>query len=111
MNVQGPDRERSRRWPVAAVVVAGDSMRPTLRAGDCLLVLRRGRIRPGDLVLTRRPDRPSLLVVKRVLAVESGGWWVEGDNPECSDDSRTFGPVSGADVRGRVVIRYWRAHR
>ena len=32
---------------------------------------------------------------------------VLGDNPEASDDSRTFGPVPMHRFRGRVVFRYW----
>ena len=31
-------------------------------------------------------------------------WWVEGDNPAVTDDSRRYGP---AEVLSRVVLRYW----
>ena len=33
-----------------------------------------------------------------------GLWWVEGDNPAVTDDSRRYGP---AEVLARVVLRYW----
>ncbi len=95
------------RWPLSAVSVSGDSMVPTLQPGDLLVVASTRRIRTGDLVMARRPDRPTLLLVKRVLAREPAGWWMEGDNPTASDDSRLFGLVPDHCVVGRVVLRYW----
>jgi hypothetical protein len=53
-------------------------------------------------VLARVPSRPELLVVKRLVRAVEGGWWVEGDNPLVTDDSRAFGP---AVVVGRVLLR------
>jgi nickel-type superoxide dismutase maturation protease len=82
-------------------------MLPTLRPGDWCLVRVGGRaVRPGDVVVVERPDRPGLLVVKRIVRREPGGWWLAGDNPAQSDDSRVFGPVPDDDVRGRLVWRY-----
>ncbi len=89
---------------VRAVGVSGPSMVPTLRDGDALLVYPTRRIRPGDVVIARFRYRPDLLVVKRAVRPAQGGWWVEGDNPAVTDDSRRYGP---ADVLGRVVVRYW----
>lgn len=99
------------RWPLSAAGVAGDSMAPTLCPGDFLLVMRTERIVPGDVVMAERPDRPGFLVVKRALARESEGWWLEGDNPARSDDSRLFGHVPDAYMLGRVVVRYWPPRR
>jgi nickel-type superoxide dismutase maturation protease len=82
-------------------------MLPALRPGDWWVVRRGGPIRPGDVVVVERPDRPGLLVVKRVVRRAGDGWWVEGDNPAESDDSRQFGPVPAQAVRGRVVWRYF----
>lgn len=80
-------------------------MAPTLRHGDALLVRRGGRrVRPGDVVVARFRSRPDLLVVKRAVRPEDGGWWVRSDNRLVSDDSRRYGV---ADVVGRVVCRYW----
>ncbi len=97
--------------PLLRVRVAGDSMLPTLRDGDACLVRRTHRIRPGHLIVVERPDRPGLLVVKRVWRREPTGWWVEGDNPDGSDDSRLFGPVPDAKVIGVVVRRARRRSR
>ncbi len=79
-------------------------MEPVLRPGDCILVDRRARVRPGDLVVAQFPMRPGLLVVKRAVRRDGRFWWVESDNPEVTDDSRRYGT---AEVVGRVVGRYW----
>ncbi|MFC0530587.1 S24/S26 family peptidase [Phytohabitans kaempferiae] len=88
-----------------AVLVRGPSMVPTLRDGDALIVRRGGRaVRPGDIVVARFRSRPDLLVVKRAVRAQDGGWWIHGDNDLVKDDSRAYGV---ADVVGRVVVRYW----
>lgn len=80
-------------------------MAPTLRHGDALLV-RRGAagVRVGHVVVARFRNRPDLLVVKRAVRPEAGGWWLRSDNDLVTDDSRAYGV---ADVIGRVVFRYW----
>lgn len=94
------------RWqlPLFAVLVTGPSMVPALRSGDALLVRRGGRVRAGDVVVARFRSRPDLLVVKRAVREQGGGWWIQGDNPLVEDDSRRYGV---ADVIGRVLIRYY----
>ncbi|MCU7724494.1 S26 family signal peptidase [Actinoplanes sp. KI2] len=94
------------RWqlPLFAVLVSGPSMAPVLRSGDALLVRRGGRVRAGDLVVARFRARPELLVVKRAVREQDGGWWIQGDNALVEDDSRRYGV---ADVIGRVLIRYY----
>ena len=80
-------------------------MAPTLRDGDAVMVRKGGRpIRPGDVVVARFLTRPDLLVVKRAVRREPGGWWVVGDNEFVTDDSRVYGV---AEIVGRVVLRYW----
>ncbi|MEH1100224.1 S24/S26 family peptidase [Micromonospora sp. CPCC 205561] len=92
-------------WPLTAVLVSGPSMSPTLRPGDAVLVRRGGRaVRPGDVVVAVFRSRPELLVVKRAVRPQDGGWWLRGDNEFVADDSRAYGV---AEVRGRVVARYW----
>jgi nickel-type superoxide dismutase maturation protease len=84
-------------------------MQPTLLAGDRVLVWRSGRIRPGDLVVARLPERG--VGVKRAVARTDSGWLVHGDNTTASTDSRQFGPVADGAVLGRVVWRYWPLRR
>jgi nickel-type superoxide dismutase maturation protease len=94
-------------WRVRRFEVAGGSMLPTLQPGDRLLLVRTRRAGAGDLVVVPDPRRPGRLVVKRVAAVSPGGeLTLAGDNPAASTDSRVFGDVRPADLRGRVVYRY-----
>jgi Peptidase S24-like len=89
-----------------AVGVSGPSMVPTLADGDALVAYPVRRVRPGDVVIARFRSRPDLLVVKRAIRPFGDGWWIEGDNPLVTDDSRKYGE---AVVLGRVLFRYWRA--
>jgi nickel-type superoxide dismutase maturation protease len=91
-------------------------MEPTLRPGDWLLVRQTIRtrrcvsLRPGQLVVAREPGHPDRLIVKRAARREEGGWWLASDNPGAGAvDSRAFGPVPPALIRGRVLLRYRRA--
>jgi nickel-type superoxide dismutase maturation protease len=97
-------------WPIWRAKVTERSMEPALRPGDCLLIRRTRRIRPGQVVVARHPDRPEMLLVKRAARRADGGWWLESDNPEAGAvDSRRFGAVPGPLIEGRVLVRYWRA--
>ncbi len=100
------------------VEVRGRSMVPTLEPGDLALVVRVRRPRRGWVVVLERPDRPGLEVVKRVIAgpgdlAPDGGalgpdeWWIEGDAPTASTDSRRIGPVATGAIRGRAVAVCW----
>ena len=91
------------------VAIAGDSMLPAARPGDWWAVRCGARVRPGDLVAFWHPERADLLIVKRAVEEREGGWWVLGDNPERSDDSRTFGPVPEDRIAGVLRFRYRRA--
>ena len=100
-------------WPLRRVEVHGDSMRPGLEPGDRLLVVGLGRPRPGDVVAVVDPRDSERVLVKRVASVDArnGRVTVEGDNPDASTDSRTFGPVDVGVVLGRVIYRYWPEER
>ncbi|MGH3796225.1 MAG: nickel-type superoxide dismutase maturation protease [Pseudonocardiaceae bacterium] len=92
------------RWRRA--VVRGPSMSPALSEGDIVLVGRRARVRPGAVVLVRWAQRPDQLSVKRVVGRHGDGWWVLGDNPDGSTDSRQLG---AAELVAVVVARLWPA--
>lgn len=86
--------------PWFRLAVNGHSMIPALAPGDWVLVRRTSRTTPGAVVVVRLAGR---LMVKRAVREQDGGWWVEGDNAEASDDSRTYGV---ATVVGEVRWRY-----
>lgn len=100
------------RW--WALEVSGPSMAPTLHHGDWVIARRTPRVRVGDIVVARRPDRPDLLVVKRLARITDEGFWLAGDNSFASDDSEVFGSVP--QVEAKVMFRYrpqptWLARR
>jgi nickel-type superoxide dismutase maturation protease len=85
--------------------VYNPSMLPTLRPGDHLLLSYGARVRPGDVVVLRHPLQHDLLIVKRAVRRRRGGWWVVGDNPRVTNDSREFGAVPDGLVVARAVLR------
>ena len=112
------------------LAVEGESMAPALMPGDWVLVVRPRRIRRGDVVVLEDPRTPGFELVKRIVGLPgdrlevtgtweagdvagvvlgAGEYWVKGDAPERSTDSRTFGPVRRERIRGVVLVRYWSA--
>lgn len=92
----------------------------------------------GDIIIANAPGRgphaggdgatgEDYQVCKRIIALEgdliqpvgsavplrvpAGHVWVEGDNPHNSVDSRFYGPLPTALIRGRVLCRVWPFHR
>lgn len=98
-----------RSWTTVRII--GPSMEPALRNGDWWIVRPTRRIRIGQVVAVRHPERPDLIVVKRVARREGGAWWLEGDNANASDDSRSFGAIPEEGILGVLWWRYRRAPR
>ena len=103
------------------VVVEGDSMTPTFARGDWLLVRRftphhdPQRIRVGDILLIEREEQPGAILIKRLREIRGDSpnrhfksYWVEGDN-EYSQDSRSWGALTGHEIVGKVLRRIKRA--
>lgn len=113
-------------------------MEPTLYTNNILLTdkisPRMGKIRRGDIVITKNPMKPDQLICKRVLGTPGdtilaqdtspemdendpheiqykkiilgpGHIWVEGDNSSNSSDSRHYGPLPQGLVVSKVVLR------
>ncbi|MQA10346.1 MAG: S26 family signal peptidase [Pseudonocardiaceae bacterium] len=92
------------RFSLRRVAVRGPSMVPALRDGDVVLACGWARPRPGSVVLVRWAHRPWQLSVKRAIRRQGDGWWVVGDNPFGSTDSRELG---AATVLATVPLRLW----
>lgn len=100
------------------VVVQGESMAPTIRAGQkrwvSTLAYRRRPPKVGDIVLVQHPHQ-DLRMLKRVAAVPGSlmngqtlgpdEYFLVGDNPPQSTDSRHWGTVSRRLIRGRLLGR------
>ena len=101
------------RLPYRTIAVSGASMSPTYNDGDWLLfrtveLLNASGLRPliDKVVVIERESFPGVLLIKRVIRIDSSGIWVEGDNKEASTDSRNWGAITPPEIRGRVLLRY-----
>jgi nickel-type superoxide dismutase maturation protease len=92
--------------------VEGDSMRPRLPPGALVVASPLGDrvLRRGTVVVAVRPDSPEMEVVKRIgdgIGLGPDEYFLLGDNPAASTDSRHFGPVRRDAIRAVVHWRYW----
>ena len=100
------------------VRVAGNSMAPTYKDSDILLVRWFPEIAPElpltAVVVIEREEMPGVFFIKRIQKSHGGAYWVEGDNrepgiEELVKDSRSWGYIPAHEIRGRVVRRIKRA--
>ena len=100
------------------VRVSGNSMEPTFREGDVLLVRWFSEtaleLALSSVVVIEREEMPGIFFIKRIQKSHGGSYWVEGDNrkPEIEElarDSRKWGYIPAHEVRGKVLFRIWKA--
>jgi mitochondrial inner membrane protease subunit 1 len=109
------------RYRPSRVAVRGASMAPTLLPGDWALVVTPRTFIAGDVVVVEHPGRPGYEMVKRLTGVPgdtvagrqlaADEWWVVGDRPDASTDSRHFGPVTREELKAKVALVYWPSSR
>ncbi|XP_051885340.1 mitochondrial inner membrane protease subunit 1 isoform X2 [Pristis pectinata] len=116
------------------VVCSGPSMEPTIKSYDVIISEKLSRqfyrIEKGDVIIAKSPNDPKMNICKRVIGLEGdkvstsgpldafkshryvpkGHVWLEGDNLQNSTDSRNYGPVPYALIRGRVCFKIWPPH-
>lgn len=97
-------------------------MSPALEEGDWALAVAPGHLRRGEIVVVEHPRRPGFEMVKRIAALpgdltpdgrilDRDEFWVEGDSPASSTDSRAFGPIRREHVKAEVRLVYWPLER
>lgn len=96
------------KWPFALFRVKGESMQPTLTAGDVVLVCRWIKGREGDLVVAKKN---AVTLVKRVREKRGHDYFLVGDNRLKSTDSEDFGMVRSAEILGKVIGRIPQSHK
>mmetsp|Transcript_34836 Transcript_34836/g.98766 ORF Transcript_34836/g.98766 Transcript_34836/m.98766 type:complete len:192 (+) Transcript_34836:260-835(+) len=121
------------KYVVDLEICVGPSMMPTLDKDGALVVCEHlsthfGGMKKGDIVVAHSPfdvrhsvckritGLPGDVVVQgpdgpdgqeKVTVVPAGHVWLQGDNLNNSRDSRLYGPVPMALVKGRVVYQLW----
>jgi nickel-type superoxide dismutase maturation protease len=86
--------------------VEGDSMTPTLKPGEQVLVDENAEPKAGDIVIARHPFKTGVDMVKRIREInKNGNFFLISDNLDGSSDSRSFGAVSSDLILGKVTGR------
>lgn len=87
-------------------VVEGNSMLPTLKTGDAVLINPQANFETGDIVLANHPFKQSVKILKRISEIsEDGKFFLIGDNKDESSDSRSFSAISESEILGKAVCR------
>ena len=90
--------------------IRNHSMAPTLQPGQTILfnpyAYRQQLPQPGDVVIAHHPHQSNFKIIKRVVAEENGRIYLQGDNPQASQDSRSFGPLPTTLILGRVTALF-----
>lgn len=92
-----------RFFPFQRFTVHGDSMLPTLKPGQDVLVFHWWilvGIKAGDIVVIRHEGKE---MVKRIHYLNGRSINVLGDNEKESTDSRKFGPIKRSQIIGKVI--------
>jgi signal peptidase I len=94
-------------------MVSSDSMSPTLKKGELVVISKLAydifgfeykQELPNDIVTFHKDDE---LLVKRISYISlDDSLFVIGDNSEISEDSRTFGLISSNSVSGKIILKY-----
>jgi signal peptidase I len=103
-------------FAVNVMVAEGDSMMPTIKPGDVLLVCKIAYgIRPGSGAYLYRWGAPTVgdivvfytpqgaIAVKRCVEIAEGMFFALGDNAAHSYDSHHYGPVPNDNIIGKVL--------
>ncbi|MEM1224977.1 MAG: signal peptidase I [Planctomycetota bacterium] len=101
---------------VEAFVIASNSMSPTLRRGERILVdktaYRSSAVKAGDVVVFANPEKPSMTYIKRVVALSGdrveildGRLQINGEDIDGSASKTTpdFGPMTVPDYNCFVL--------
>lgn len=82
-------------------------MSPTLSAGQIVLVNKLAYFlknpQKGDIVAAKDP-RDGKVLIKRIHQIEGKQYFLRGDNPTHSTDSRSFGMIGKKEIIGKVLF-------
>ena len=86
--------------------IEGDSMHPTLKEGDLVLINPHAALAIGDIVVARHPFKKSINIIKRIAEILPGERYILlSDNLDESSDSRSFGAIAAKDILGKAEAK------
>lgn len=87
--------------------IVGQSMSPTFSEGKIVLVNKLAYLfkkpQKGEIVAARDP-RDGKVLIKRIHEIEAKQYFLRGDNPTHSTDSRSFGMIGRKEIIGKVIF-------
>ena len=99
-----------KQYLLGVVKVDGNSMHPTLKDGEYVLMRITDDVEVGDVVVLHvkyEYEMDSEYIIKRVAEIATdGSVYVLGDNAEVSYDSRHCGYFPKEIIRGKVVFEF-----
>lgn len=95
------------RFLFELMIVNGQSMYPTYKGGELVLIRKFNlKLKEGDIVVVRPKDYP--MAIKRVESLAGMYLYVLGDNRENSLDSRVYSWLHFKQVEGKVIKSWQR---
>ena len=99
-----------KRYFFGIVKVDGDSMYPTLKDGEYVLMRITDEVEVGDVIILHvdyEYEMESEYIIKRVAKIApTGSVYVLGDNADVSFDSRQCGYFPKEIIRGKVIFEF-----
>lgn len=90
------------KFPIQRFTVSGNSMLPTLKHGqDVLVWCWFYQPKAGDIIVIKKNGKE---MVKRIQRVSGRKYFVVGDNKKDSTDSRKFGLIDKSEIAGKVIF-------
>ena len=94
-------------FPFFKYLISGESMSPTLKPGQNILVNRLTYVfakpKVGDIIALKDLGSKKVLI-KRISKTNKDNYFVLGDNEKQSTDSRVFGWIKKKDIIGKVIF-------
>lgn len=91
--------------PLLKFRIKGNSMFPTFKAGDKILVNKLSyffsKPKIGDVVVLKKEK----FIIKRIAKIKEKKVFMIGDNKEGSTDSRSFGWINRGEIAGKVIFK------
>ncbi len=90
--------------------VNGASMQPLLQPGEEILIdinaYQKSVPEIGEIIVALHPYHANFPIVKRIVLIKNGDFFLQGDNTVKSTDSRSYGAIKLDRIIGKVTCRF-----